>query len=115
MIITTGPNGEFARHHLMVMLAPILLDQEIVNAHVTGKMHTFFIEPFLICSRKFQTFFSCDGEMTETENCTPLECTEGECVGDHCEPDSGNEGNIFRNIIQNYNSQYESLIMIHNT
>ena len=41
-------------------------------------------------------FFSCDGEMTETENCTPLECTEGECVGDHCEPDSGNEGNISR-------------------
>ena len=34
--------------------------------------------------------------MTETENCTPLECTEGECVGDHCEPDSGNEGNISR-------------------
>ena len=36
--ITTGPNGEFARHHLMVTLAPILLDPEIVNAHVTGKI-----------------------------------------------------------------------------
>ena len=38
MNITTGPNGEFARHHLMVILAPILLDQEIVNAHVTGEI-----------------------------------------------------------------------------
>jgi len=36
--ITTGPNGEFARHHLMVILAPILLDLEIVNAHVTVAM-----------------------------------------------------------------------------
>ena len=36
MIITTGPNGEFARHHSMVTLALIQLDLEIVNAHVTG-------------------------------------------------------------------------------
>ena len=36
VIITTGPNGEFARHHSMVTLALIQLDLEIVNAHVTG-------------------------------------------------------------------------------
>ena len=43
--ITTGPNGEFARHHLMVTLAPILLDPEIVNAHVTGKISILYLEP----------------------------------------------------------------------
>ena len=39
MIITTGPNGEFAKHHLMVTLAQIQLDREIVNAHVTGNVN----------------------------------------------------------------------------
>ena len=41
MIITTGPNGEFARHHSMVILALIQLDLEIVNAHVTGNVKEY--------------------------------------------------------------------------
>ena len=41
MIITTGPNGEFARHHSMVILAQIQLDLEIVNTHVTGNVKKY--------------------------------------------------------------------------
>ena len=68
------------------MPVPIQPEQEIEIAHVTSN-HSLYINYSSIIHS------SCDGEMAETENCTPDNCGEtGECVGDHC--DGGSGGNI---------------------